>query len=164
MPFDAPFKLGPFTCDCQGRLSPCEEADMPAFLFRWRGRCVHARIARVAAGEGRLLLEGTLGRIPSTASAPDNTLRPRSFAVLRWLPRAVPPDWRVSLGADHCVRLETAAMITLPITAAALITEITVFLLALDPYLELLDEGGLARIGAAAETRAIDRGSGVRSS
>ena len=45
MPFDAPFKLGPFTCDCQGRLSPCEEADMPAFLFRWRGRCVHARIA-----------------------------------------------------------------------------------------------------------------------
>ena len=164
MPFDAPFKLGPFTCDCQGRLSPCEEADIPAFLFRWRGRCVRARITQAGAGEGRLTLAGALGRVPSTASTADGSNRPRSFAVLRWLPRSVPPDWRVSLGADHCVRLETAAMITLPITAAALITEITVFLLALDPYLELLDEGGLARIGAAAETRAIDRGSGVRSS
>jgi len=45
--------------------------------------------------------------------------------------------------AAHGVWLETQARINLPITAAALITEITRFALDLAPYLELLDETGL---------------------
>jgi hypothetical protein len=41
------------------------------------------------------------------------------------------------------VWLETETRIALPITAAALITETTRFLLVLSPYLDLLDEVGL---------------------
>jgi hypothetical protein len=148
MSFDAPFKLGPFTVDSEGRLSPCESEKTPAFLFRWRDRVVHAWLAQADPEDGRLALQSTLGRVPSTASAPDGTLRPRSFAMLHWLPRSVPPGWRVCLLADHRVWLETETRIALPITAAALITEITRFLLTLAPYLDLLDEVGLTALGA----------------
>jgi hypothetical protein len=147
MPFDAPFKLGPFTVDSGGRLSPGEPDKIPAFLFRWRDHIVRARLTEASPRDGRLALQSTLGRVPSTASVSDETLRPRSFAALRWLPRSVPADWRVSLLADHCVWLETETRIALPITAAALITEITQFLLVLAPYLDLLDEEGLSALG-----------------
>ena len=79
----------------------------------------------------------------STASTPDETLRPRSFALVRWLSRWMPPTWRVALQADHRVALETSLPIGLPITAAGLITEISRFTLDLAPYLELMDEIGL---------------------
>jgi hypothetical protein len=46
MPFDAPFKLGPFMVDSEGRLSPGEPAKAPAFLFRWDDRVVRARLVR----------------------------------------------------------------------------------------------------------------------
>ncbi len=151
MPFDAPFKLGPFTVDSGGRLSPGEPDKIPAFLFRWRDHLVRARLAQASPADGRLALQSTLGRVPSTASASDDTLRPRSFSVLRWLPRIVPPGWRVLLLADHRVWLETETCIALPITAAALITEIAQFLLALDPYLDLLDEEGLTALGNGAD-------------
>jgi hypothetical protein len=149
MPFGAPFKLGPFTVDSEGRLSPCESEQIPAFLFRWRDRIVRARLAKASPEEGRLALQSTLGRVPSTASVPDERLRARSFTALRWVPRSVPPGWRVLLLADHRVWLETETRIALPITAAALITEITRFLLALGPYLDLLNEEGLISVGAS---------------
>ena len=41
--------------------------------------------------------------------------------------------------------------IALPITAAALITEITRFLLVLAPFVDLLDEEGLAALGAGVD-------------
>ena len=47
MPFDAPFKLGPFSVDSEGRLSPREPAAAPAFLFRW-----HNRVGTGATGSG----------------------------------------------------------------------------------------------------------------
>ncbi len=143
MPFDAPFKLGPFAVDAEGRLSPCEPESAPAFLFRWRGRPVRARVAQAEAGTGRLVLQVTLGRVRSTASTPDETLRPRNFTLLRWLMKSVPSTWRVGLLADHRVWLEAVTGISLPITAAALITETTRFALELTPYLDLLDEDGL---------------------
>jgi hypothetical protein len=151
MPFGAPFKLGPFTVDSGGRLSPGEPDKILAFLFRWRDHLVRARLAQASPSDGRLALQSTLGRVPSTAGASDETLRRRSFSVLRWLPRIVPPGWRVLLLADHRVRLETETCIALPITAAALITEITRFLLALGPYLDLLDEEGLTALGTEAD-------------
>jgi hypothetical protein len=82
--------------------------------------------------------------VASTAGTPDDTLRPRSFALLHWLNSATPTDWRVSLTADHLVRLVTETRIALPITATALLSELTIFLLALAPYLDLLDEVGLS--------------------
>ena len=151
MPFGAPFKLGPFMVDSGGRLSPSEPEKIPAFLFRWRNRVVRARLAEASPADGRLALQSTLGRVPSTAGISDETRRPRSFAAMHWLPRSVPPGWRVTLLADHRVWLETETQIALPITAAALITEITRFLLALGPYLDLLNEEGLISVGAGVD-------------
>ncbi len=79
----------------------------------------------------------------STASAPDESLRPRCFALVHWLEKTVPPTWRVRLLADHRVWMETDTPMDLPITAVCLITEITRFALDLVPYLELMDEIGL---------------------
>ena len=143
MPFDAPFRLGPFSVDSEGRLSPLETAVAPAFLFRWHNRVVRARLDQADLETGRLILQMTLARVRSSASTPDETLRPRSFALLHWLERAVPPAWRVALLADHRVWLETDQRVELPITGAGLITEVTRFALDLAPYLELMDEIGL---------------------
>jgi hypothetical protein len=143
MLFATPFKLGPFLVDAEGRLSPCEPAAAPAFLFRWRDQVVRARLDRADAKTGELLLQTTLGRVRSSASTPDETLRPRSFTLLHWLNGAVPKAWHLALLADHRVRLETSTQITLPITAVGLVTEISRFALDLAPYLELMDEIGL---------------------
>jgi hypothetical protein len=143
MPFDAPFKLGPFSVDDQGRLTPYEPASAPAFLFHWRDRVVRARLGRADADTGSLTLEAALARVCSSASAPDQEVRPRSFALLHWLERVVPQGWDVALSPDHRVLLATEVPIGLPITAAALITELTRFALDLAPYLELMDEIGL---------------------
>src|SRR5580700_105740 len=97
MPFDAPFKLGPFSVDSEGRLAPRKPAAAPAFLFRWHNRAVRARLDQAADETGRLILQVTLARVQSSASASDTTLRPRSFALLHWLERKVPPDWQVVL-------------------------------------------------------------------
>jgi hypothetical protein len=144
MPFDAPFKLGPFTVDAEGRLSPIAPETPPAVLFRWRNRAMRAGLVQEDGTGGKLDLQATLGRVASTAGTPDDTLRPRSFALVHWLTQAMPPEWRLSLTADHRVRLVTKTGIALPITATALLSEITVFLLALAPYLDLLDEAGLS--------------------
>jgi hypothetical protein len=143
--FAAPFKIGPFSVDPEGRLSPCDPAAAPAFLFRWHDRVVRARLDQTDADPngGRLALQTTLARVSSTADVSDETLRPRSFALLRWLERTVPPTWRLSLLADHRVSLELDTPIDLPITAVRLITEITQFTLDLTPYLALMDEIGL---------------------
>lgn len=144
MPFDAPFKLGPFEVDSEGRLSPGDPPASPAFLFRWHGRVVRSRLAQADDSAGRLSLQVMMGRVPSTASARDETLRPRSFAFLHWLARAVPPGWRVHLAPDHRMWLETEAGIALPITAADLITTITCLALDLAAYLDLLDENAFS--------------------
>ena len=104
---------------------------------------VHSRLAQSDAATGRLTLQTTLARVTSTAATTDELLRPRSFALLRLLSGTVPANWRVSLLPDHRVWLETDAPIDLPITAAALLSRITSFVLELAPFVELLDESGL---------------------
>ena len=141
MPFNAPFKLGPFSVDAKGRLTPVNPATGLSFHFRWHGRLVRARFA--GSGEGRLTLQAELARVQSTASSSDGSLRPRCFGVLRWLERIVPPTWRVALLPDHRIRLETEKPVDMPITATGLLTELTRFALELAPYLELMDEVGL---------------------
>jgi hypothetical protein len=145
MPFVVPFKLGPFTVDAEGGLSPCQPGAAPAFLFRWRGRVVRSRLAQCdVVGTGLVLqAEVALGRVPSTAGVNDETQRPRSFALVHWLTRVMPAGWRVRLAPDHRVWLEAETPIGLPITAAALVTRITSFALDLAPYLDLLDETGV---------------------
>lgn len=143
MPFNPPFRLGPFVVDAQGRLAPGRPQETPAFLFRWRQRLVRARLVETPAGEGRIMLQATLGRVPSTASMPEGALRPHSFTLLHWLPRYLPPEWRLMLHADHRIILDAQPPIAFPTTAASLLRELTCFLLALSPYLDLLDEAGV---------------------
>jgi hypothetical protein len=55
----------------------------------------------------------------------------------------VPQRWRLRLSADHSVLMEAIAPLVLPVSAIALVTEITLFLLTLTPYLEVLDAEGV---------------------
>ena len=142
MPFAPPFQLGPFTVDAAGRLAPLDPDAGPAFLFRWRDRLFRARITQPDAAEGRLTMQVPLGRVPSSARAP--AARPDSFALVRLTAQAFPGEWRVRLLPDHRVRLEAQASLPLPVTAVALLAEVTRFLLALAPYLDLFDESGMA--------------------
>lgn len=147
MPFDAPFKLGPFSVDAAGRLSPVNPAAGPSFHFRWHGRQVGVRFDHVTSAEGHLTLRVQLARIQSTACGSAESLRPRCFEILHWLARNVPPRWRVALLADHRIWLETETPIGVPITASELLTELTRFALDLAPYLDLMDEVGLTVSG-----------------
>lgn len=149
MPFDAPFMLGPFAVDAMGRLAPSDPNALPAFLFRWRGRVIRAKFAQAGPQQGQLLLRVTVGRTPSSADPQESGLRTASFQLLRLLPRALPDAWRILLLPDHGVRLEAETQLALPITASDLLVELTGFLLQLGPYLDLLDEAGIA--GAALE-------------
>jgi hypothetical protein len=143
MPFDTPFKFGPFSVDAGGRLTLEDPRSGPSFRFRWQGRLIHARLDRSDAATGRLTLRVGVARVRSTAGTPNPALRSRSFALLRWLTGTLPPEWRAALLADHRFRLETDVVIGLPITAVGLISELTRFALELAPYLELMDEMGL---------------------
>jgi hypothetical protein len=149
MPFDAPFMLGPFAVDAMGRLAPRGPHALPGFLFRWRGRVIHAKFEQSDPQQDRLVLYATLGRVPSTAGAREMGSRRQSFQLLRLLPQALPGPWRVVLLPDHRVRLEADSEVVLPITATALLVAVTRFLLELAPYLDLLDEAGIAGASAA---------------
>jgi hypothetical protein len=148
MPFDAPFMLGPFSVDAAGRLAPGSPTAMPAFLFRWRGRVVRARLGAAGPGRGRLMLRCIPGRVPSTARVVKG-VREQGFAALHWLRADLPPRWALGLLPDHRVLLEAQADIAVPITAIGLVAELVGFVLALAPYLELLEELGVAPTGAS---------------
>ena len=144
MSIDAPFRLGPFVVDGAGRLSPGAAESFPAFSVCWRDRVLHMR----RAISGSLEVRAVLGRIPSTAG-PDRAWRAEAFSTLRGLPALLPDGWAVSLFADHRVGLELGAGLELPTTATALVTAVTLLLLALAPYLDVLDAAGVAAVPGA---------------
>lgn len=153
MPFDVPFVLGPFTVDRAGRLLPNADEPFPAFSLDWRGRAVEVWLARPPeGGVGRIGLRASLGRVPSTAGGGRGRpglggrggQRAAVFAALRGLPGLLPAGWRMELLADHSVGLVAEAALALPATAAALLGVVTGFLLDAAPYLDLLEESGVA--------------------
>jgi hypothetical protein len=152
---DAPFRLGPFAVDEAGRLSPAEAADMPAFRLRWRDRAVYVRMAQAPDGSdsGVLALSTILGRVPSTAERAVGqegaARRRRAFSVMLGLPGLLPDAWSVRLLPDHRVGLEAELRLEMPASAAALLGELSLFLLELAPYLDLLDETGMGAAGLA---------------
>jgi hypothetical protein len=96
--------------------------------------------------------------VPSTASMPDETVPPRTFALLRWLEKSGPSEWRVHVMADHLVWLEVERPIAPPIAPAALITETTCLLLDLAPHLGLLESLRLGvPIAASCWSYAVNR-------
>jgi hypothetical protein len=147
MPFKVPFVLGPFSVDSEGRLAPTHHDVSPGFSIRWRGRVVHARLLRSDPRYGRLYIQSSLGRIPSTASDP--TSRLACLAMLRNLLGALPEDWTARLLPDHQPQLEVENVVTLPITVINLVTELTLFLLILSPYLDLMDQAGVGLVTSA---------------
>ena len=148
MPLNPPYILGPFSVDVEGRIAPRTGAEMPNVLFQWRGRRMHARMVGHDA-DGSLCITTTLGRVPSSADPACAALRPLSLAILRGLPDALPARWRIRLLADHRARLEAEIAMPWPVTAVALVTELSRFLLALAPYLDLLDEASAVEQPAA---------------
>jgi hypothetical protein len=104
---------------------------------------VHAKLLPGEPSDWLLQLQAPLGRVPSSARTSDAARRLPGFALLRELPATLPKGWRIGLGPDHRVLLEAECRAALPITATALIAEVTSFLLELAPYLDVLDEAGL---------------------
>jgi hypothetical protein len=135
--------LGPFRVGADGALEPMASDSAPKFTCRWRRRVIHARLLPGEELDWRLQLSSPLGRVPSSVGAPAASRRTPSFALLRDLPATLPDGWRIGLAADHRVLLEAELRASLPMTATALISEITCFLLTLAPYLDVLDETGL---------------------
>lgn len=180
MPFDAPFVLGPFVVNASGELTIGSRDRIPAFSVRWRDRQIHVRLAEAMPNPteraGELDLRVVVGRVPSTAgggaSAEDveerRSARMRAFATVRGLGGALPSGWRLALLPDHCITMENHVGVRLPATAVELLTEVTLLLLTLDPYLDMVDEAGVgfaaatAGAGAAATTGATaGTGAGV---
>ena len=141
MPFKEPFMLGPFSVDAQGKLSLARPDISPGFSIRWRSRVVHARIEQGATRDGHLRVQTSLGRVPSTASGPG--ARAESFSTLREMLLSLPKAWNVRLLPDHQPRLELDTIVSLPITVTNLVAELAQFLLALTPYLDILDRVGV---------------------
>ena len=143
MPPTETLTLGPFRVGATGTLEPMVSDPAPGFTFRWRHRTVFARLLAEEGADWRLRLRAPLARVPSSARSPDAARRPPSFALLHELPATLPEGWRIGLAADHRVLLEAECRAAQPFTATALVSEVTAFLLALAPYLDLLDETGL---------------------
>jgi hypothetical protein len=138
-----PLRIGPFTVDQFGMLSPSSPTLFPAFTLRWRGRLVRASLMQemMPSETWQLGFSSRVGRIPSTAT--QTAQRGHVLQMMRHLPTMLPEGWRLMLRADHTIELIGVATIIMPVSAVGLITAITSFLLELDPYLCVLDEGGI---------------------
>jgi hypothetical protein len=129
-------RLGPFTVLADGTISPAEPELAPRFGYRWRGRRIAARLlpgARIGFSVG-------LARVPFTAE--DAAARRRLLESLPALRSALAEGWRLSLSPDHGIHLEAEAELGGAPTATRLVTAATLFVLALDPVLDLLEEEG----------------------
>jgi hypothetical protein len=163
MPIDAPLKLGPFIVDADGRLTPSTPDKFPSFRVCWRGHTFQARLATAEPQGGTLALQAVLGRVPSTGRAEQPATLPRqaAFAAVRALPGTMLPGWKVGLLPDHRILAEAHKHLLLPISAENLVTELTLFLLRLAPYLDLLEEGvGIEVIGDGAGPASAPRANG----
>ncbi len=148
MPLDAPFRLGPFVVDVQGRLQPSDSGRFPSFRLAWRGCPVQARLDDGGGMEGgaRLALSATVGRVPSTAggdTAHNRERRSITLGALEGLADSPDQAARLRLLPDHRVAMEASRPVTLPVSAADLLTQIACFLLDLGPYLDLFAEAGV---------------------
>lgn len=125
--------LGAFAVASDGTLSAREPRALPALRFAWRGRPCSAVL-----GRDGLELSAEAGMVPSTAEAP--SAREAAFGTINALPAELPRGWDLHLSPDHRVRLGASASLDGPATAAALVTAMVRFALALDPYLVRLGE------------------------
>lgn len=127
------FPHGAFLVSPLGRLSPLDPARPPEIRFAWRGRDCEARLT----GAG-MNLSVTAGRVPFTIEV--GVARAGVYDALRGLRADMPPGWALSVTPENRLRLETMA--PADATAVALLRELVRFALALDPFLDRLEEAG----------------------
>jgi hypothetical protein len=143
MPIDAPLTLGPFMIDGHGHIAPRLPGQRARFSFSFRARPL---LARLSGSE--LELEAVAGRVPSTGqAATERRERSLIFGFLPRLPALLPPEWRVILAPDHRLLMLSKIALTEPPVITDLLAAITLRLLSLAPYLDVLEEAGL-RSGA----------------
>jgi hypothetical protein len=127
------FPHGAFLVTQEGRLSPLDPARPPEIRFAWRGRDCEARL------EGEAMhLAVTAGRVPFTIEV--GPARAGVYEALRGLRAEMPPGWALSVTPENRLRLETMA--PSDATAVSMLRELVRFALALDPYLDRLEEAG----------------------
>ncbi len=132
---DSPMVLGPFVLD--KALTITLQGSAANYGFRFRDRVVHASL-----GENGLRLEVELGRVPSSAHGAAS--RRHLLATLANLPNMLPPEWQLVLRPDHRLDVATLLPVHWPLSAVDLVVAKTGFLLALGPYLDVLEEAGVA--------------------
>ncbi|MBR0673869.1 hypothetical protein [Neoroseomonas soli] len=137
--------LGPFAVMPDGGLAPRTADPAPALQFAWRGRACRAELS----ADG-LRIAADAARIPSTAEPGAD--RRRAFAAVAGLPARLPAGWHARLLPDHRLRLEASAPLAAPANATALVASLVRFVLALDPYLDSLEEAGVAWSSGSART------------
>lgn len=149
-------RLGPFKVDRSGLISPASPALLPRFCVNWRRRLVQARLQQSDPADtstGTLELLSHVGRVPSTGRRSMAVHeRDSALTLLRHLPRLLPQGWTMRLTADHCVLIEAQASLVLPISAIGLVTQLSAYLLSLNPYLDALDDGFIGGAAGIANT------------
>jgi hypothetical protein len=146
MPIDAPLALGPFCIDVMGRLSARLPDRDARFSFVWRNRLMQARLADTV-----LEMQAVVGRVPSTAALPTaRQERMQIFAFLPRLPALLPPEWRAFLAADHRLLMQTSLALATSPVITDLLAAMTMRLISLAPYLDVLEEAGVRPRGAFA--------------
>ena len=141
MPLDSPFRLGPFSVDDQGGLTPQPEGGA-GFSVRWRGCVVRAALVRAAGEAMELRLRAVLGRVPSSADAAER--REEVLAALRALAGGAAG---VGLSADHRVVLEATRRLEGAVTCSMLVGAVAGFMLAAAPYGDFFAESGATPAG-----------------
>ena len=135
MPFDAPYRLGPFLVDQAGGVMPPTDRSAN-FAVRWRGCLVQAELRGDSEQVG-LTMRAVIGRVPSTAeggAAP----RDAAIALTSLFKDAAPAGVSAGLSPDHRVLLRSEQRIEQPLTARRLVGEVTRFVLQAAPYRELV--------------------------
>ena len=138
-------KLGPFKVDHLGLLSPASPESFPRFHVRWRGRVLSTEMHKSnleSSQSGELDLTIRPGRLPSSIDT-NVTQREAAIALAQFLPKLMPTHWNWHLRADHSILLKANMQITLPVSAVGLVSELSLFLLELDPFLTELDSKGM---------------------
>lgn len=138
MPIDAPLTLGPFVIDGLGHIAARLPEQQARFSFSFRDRPLRAGLSG-----SELALEAIVGRVPSTGQAAERRERSRIFAILPRLPALLPPEWRAILAPDHRLLMLSKIVLTEPPVITDLLTAITLRLISLAPYLDVLEEAGL---------------------
>lgn len=139
-PLPTTLHIGPFHVGLDGQLMPAGTEAPVRFHFRWRGRRIQAELGPLR----RLHLSVLAARVPY--SAEDAARRPAVLAAFLALRAAVAPSLSAVLTAAHELRLEQTASLEAT-TASRLVTALTLFVLQVDPYFDLVEEAGATLLG-----------------